>query len=362
MTFNKVSVTCLCGIKTYTNVFKQHIKSNKKCNLSELQKKELIKILDLKTKHSWGWLISEGEEALFREDFFLSIYRKETKIEDWRFDSPRPVGVMRRTTCQKFSKDRTGAGNPAMKGRKTYNLDEAKIKIKNEFLNIENDLARDFFEIWYFIKSNFKDLLYQLYYINGEYKGRGFSKQHYKLSFLLDIPIEKLSPIFDKRRGLRISKGHDNPVTKEKLSRAASKACKNFSATRPQKILFEMIKSIDVDAILQYDTFLNRKYRVFDVYSPKFDTLIEMHGRIWHSYTKSTEKYPKMHFKVTKNLENDEFKKNIAVSLGKSLVVFWDDEYYNWEEQIFQIFKERPVTTYAEAKSKIYKEVNSRRL
>ena len=52
--------------------------------------------------------------------------------------------------------------------------------------------------------------------------------------------------------------------------------------TKPHKILFILIKNIDFDAQIEFRVKNENKWHSYDIYSPKINSLIEMHGRFWH--------------------------------------------------------------------------------
>ena len=109
-----------------------------------------------------------------------------------------------------------------------------------------------------------------------------------------------------------------------------------WRVTKPHRRLYEMVLQYDPTAILEYRIQINNRWKSFDVYSPKLNILIEMHGRIWHDLSSST---PGVKDICYKNIENDKIKKDFANSNGFGYEVFWDDEEANWPERLKNIYE-----------------------
>jgi G:T-mismatch repair DNA endonuclease (very short patch repair protein) len=194
-----------------------------------------------------------------------------------------------------------------------------------------------FRDIYKNLNRTFPDFMYQFCEINAKTpEKRGHNQQNAVIAYLLDLPIEDIIAMNIKRRGLFISKGQKaSPKCIENASKMGSQMLSKWRVTKPQKALFEMVKKYDKKAVMEYRVKCFDRYRSFDIYSPRINTLIEMHGRVWHDHTKE-----KLRELVTKNIKNDEFKKKIAEEIGKALVVFWDDQQEAWEETLRRVYEE----------------------
>jgi hypothetical protein len=75
-----------------------------------------------------------------------------------------------------------------------------------------------------------------------------------------------------------------------------------------------------------------------------------MNGRFWHDKS-SINKTNNVKIKkiITKNLENDVIKLNLAKSLNKSIYYFWDDKKEEWIELITKLYGTQPTKTLKEA-------------
>lgn len=348
---NKILLKCECGIEIFSNVYSQHVKS-KKCNLSNKTKDIIFSILMIKKKHQWAWKKSEGIEATCRIDWYRSVLNKETNIIDWSFTCPRPASTQTPSARKKISLSRTGLNNPSIKNKQKYELNQLKEILKREYNSIIKE-NRNVGDLIIFLKKNYKDIFYQLCEIKSNNIKRGFNKQNAKIAYLLDISLEELTNQAKKNRGHKIKLGQANSVTFFSIqSENAAKRLKKFNITIPQKILFQMIKSIDFNVEIQFSIKKDKHYKVYDIYSPKINALIEMNGRVWHDETIKSIKNEKLAKIVSKNKINDVLKEQIANSLSYKYITFWDDEILNWQEQIFDIYNEESIT-YEKAKDKI---------
>lgn len=54
---------------------------------------------------------------------------------------------------------------------------------------------------------------------------------------------------------------------------------------RPHMRLYDRIKAHDSSAVIEYAVNIDGTYKRYDIYSPKINALIEMHGRVFHDLT-----------------------------------------------------------------------------
>lgn len=338
-------INCRCGKKVTTNTWKCHLRS-KKCLLSEEEKASILFVLEEKTKHRFGALKSEGKEALMNFDWFMSVIEGKTKIEDWSFVQPRKVGEIRPSTAKKMSIDRVGLGNPLNKKAPIYDKDVVSKRAKEMFGDILKDENKQLNDIWFALKEEFEN--FQYFFTFPKIENR--SKRFVLLSFLLDIPFEELEAFAIKRRGRLIKKGQQKSPLYGKIINTGRDSFRNKGRiSRPHRYLYEMILSIDPDAIMEWQISFGDTWRSFDIFSPLYNCAIEMHGRVWHDIEFAKGKIEKI---VKRNLTNDKEKECLIRNLRKKYTVFWDDQTDKWNEQIEEFFNATSIK-YEEAKSAV---------
>jgi hypothetical protein len=77
-----------------------------------------------------------------------------------------------------------------------------------------------------------------------------------------------------------------------------------------------------------------------------------MHGRVFHDITKTPLGLKEI---CKTNMINDDYKKVLAILNNRKYIVFWDDEFQSWKDQIKSIFN-RSSISYAEAKNIVNEE------
>jgi G:T-mismatch repair DNA endonuclease (very short patch repair protein) len=183
---------------------------------------------------------------------------------------------------------------------------------------------------------------------------RGHSKKNTVLAHILDISMKELTDIAKSQRGKSISKGQKGSI---KFMQFASKHASTilhsrFRTTKPQRILYKMLLSIDSNAKLEFPVRFGNIYKSFDIFMPTYNTVVEMHGRIWHDIFAAPATLKTI---VETNILNDELKKTIALNLAYKHVIFWDDNTNNWNQQIINIFNKDSIS-YEIAKNQVYEE------
>jgi hypothetical protein len=96
-----------------------------------------------------------------------------------------------------------------------------------------------------------------------------------------------------------------------------------------------MIQEFDPDASIEKRFTGPTKSFSYDVFSPRINALIEMHGRVWHDLNATPPKLAKM---VEKNVENDRLKEALAKAMKLRYEVFWDDQQDSWSEKLEELY------------------------
>lgn len=354
-------IVCKCGADVTTNVLARHLASPK-CPLPTEQKGQLIDLMKIKEKNKVAWLISEGTDSIADPFWYLSIWDGKTNISDWSFVSPRPKHMPTPSSIKKYSETRKGAQNPACR-KKTFNFTKedvqkaakelfeyVKMNVNVPASYVEKELSKKYVD-WRFLFADFD-------YHTAEI--RGDNKVNQLVSYLLEIPVEEYIQFKVLRRGFFIQNGQ---LSSEHFLQIASKIGSQLNSrvrtSIAQLILYEIIRQLDPSAILEFSTKIGSKWRVFDIYSPKINSFIEMHGRVFHDISKTKPKLIEM---VLRNIENDRFKKEFADSQQINYVVFWDDETPSWEEKIKNMFNVNELpegATYEQCKNKVLSDKKS---
>lgn len=323
----KQRINCKCGKEITPNTFSNHLKS-RRCSLSNEEKIPLFDLIQFSRKHPRGWLKKEGENALGTHDWFVSVYNKETAIDDWVFESPREPNVVTSKTREKYKTDRIGLGNPAVKKAPKYDTEELKTFAKTQiqligtqYNSIPAAVAA--------IEAKYPKFQYMMTEV-FEYRAHNSSI----VAWALDMPLEKAKEWAIKKRGVQISKGQkSSPAFLEMASRMAANMCK-WRVTQPHLELFNRWQKEDPDAEMEFKVKHFFRTYSYDIYSPKYNLLIEMHGHFWHRPAPDTLKSVKVLGMISRNLKNDVQKEKIALDQGYNFLVFWDDQKDKWESQI----------------------------
>lgn len=333
-------VICKCGANVTNNTYKIHLKSL--CTLTNEQKAPILFLLEQKTKNHYGWLKKEGLNATRQKDWLSKVLDNKTKFEDWVFKSPRKKSYCTPNSLKRYSSERRGSNNPNVKAKLVnYAIEQLKIFAKEVFKEcLENNIPLK--QIHNKLEIEFPHYIYcfsDKVYPEENLK-RGYNRKNFILCELLGLEIYDWINMLAKSRGFFISKGQRK--SKKFIERASNLGANMMSKMRVSNIqreLFEIIKeNFDKEAILEKKIPVNGITKSYDIYSPKINAMIEMHGRVWHdpefakykSYTKEI---------CSSNVKNDAFKKALAVGLGFNYFVFWDNEKDKWEEELKRIYE-----------------------
>jgi hypothetical protein len=343
-----IKTKCLCGHEITTNTWKIHLK-HKHCSLNTESKTFIMNILDIKTKNCSAWLKSEEANALCNTNWFVSVIQGQIKLEDWSFETPRKVGEVRPITAYNMSISRKGTNNPCSKTKPKYDIALVKKRAKELFEHMKGNKVT-VASLHKTLEQEFPFYLYNCPQIPYKPSRFGFNDRNAKWAFLLDISLEELVDSFHKQKGKFIIEGQRKSPNYSKILNAGQKALRfHGHISMPHKILYEMILSVDKEAIMEYHVSFGDTWRSYDVFSPRLKLYIEMHGRIWHAPSKLSGKMSKI---VAKNIENDKLKKNLAINLCGKYIEFWDDQADTWSATIKKLYGVESIS-YGEAKSHI---------
>lgn len=330
MILNKKRVVCECGITYTSNTALSHINSPK-CAASLAYKTSVCAYSELSRTHRLAWDIRLGTEA---KSFCWvgPVLNGQIDFKHLVFKSPRPWGVCTPSTISKFSKDRRGNSNP-MSRINIY--EEAFIKAKvldvyRQYVATPDgwnmSIAKHIAE-----KLDSQYPLWQLGLIILDSAGRPKGKLP-KIIAILRENCKDFTSNFIKIRGRLISKGQK--ASPECIRKARDSAVKNGTrrTTKPQIRLHKLIEKYDPAASLEFPL----ANKLFDIFSPKFNLLAEMHGRIWHDLTACPVGLLKM---VSSNTLNDMVKISIAIENKYNMLTFWDDQEDQWESQLLTWIK-----------------------
>jgi hypothetical protein len=330
---------CRCGAEITPNTYKSHL-HGPKCLLDKTSKDDVLIVLDMRSAHERAWLISEGEDAVANNQWFLSVINMETKLSDWTFDSPRPKGVMRASSSKKMGNNRRGSKNPYVI-KKVPDFDKKIIEKRGKDLykEITGGDEKGIGYIFSLLNKEFPDFMYMYADEIGMKSKRGESDKNTVLAKIVGISIDEWISVSAKQRGKIIRKGQlSSDKFKKIASKIGSEAISRWRVTKPQIRLFDIIKKFDEKAVLEFRVNIDGRHRSFDIYSPKINTLIEMHGRVWHDLSKTKKGLIEI---CKNNIKNDDIKKSMALSLNKGYVVLWDDEEDSWEKQVRGIYENK---------------------
>ena len=343
-------INCECGKRITSNTWAIHLKSAR-CSVSPERKEFLINILSLNTKHGYAWSLKLGLDATKDYKWFYSVIDGSSNLDDWTFSRPRKIGSIPPSTLKRFSKERSGSNNPVTKVHaKNHDLEEMKEFAKLTFKSIQ-DRGGSFREMISILESKYPMFKYQFADTKVSPKrARGFNKENHILAILLDMEVKEIIKISHKMRGASISKGQNaSEKFKNLASQHAASLMSSLRISKPQRILYNMIKSVDPKATLEKPIRYNDVHKAYDIHSPAINALIEMHGRVFHDPSKAKGKLVEI---AVANVKNDALKKTIAESIDMKYIVFWDDECQAWQDSIKMLYNLEPIS-YAEAKNKV---------
>lgn len=337
---------CECDREISIRALSRHLKSNRFLHSKTFIEK-CISIIELAKKNRLAWKISEGVNATHNEYWCASVLMGESRLEDWTFDTPRACGQMSPISCKKISEERKGKNNPSVKDKPIYDISTLSHFAK-QFYADNSDSPTKYRDLKKKMKEKFPFFGFSFIGL-WEHKItsiRGHSRDNLILSILLDKKVDDIIEEKALDRGKLIQKGQAKSNKFQKMKTAGRKALRGF-VTIPHCTLYNMILSVDENAKKEYQVDYGETWKSYDIYSPKLNMVMEMHGHIWHDPTKCK---PNMLPLVNKNVKNDKIKEKLAESLGLRFTVFWDDQTDKWEKQIEELYGRKP-KKYAEAHS-----------
>lgn len=334
-------VTCECGRQISLRVLTRHVQSAVKSH-SDRYVKHAIETVSLHRKYRSGWLKKEGENAI-AQNWLPSVLRNETNLSDWVFQSPRKRGLCTPIFYENSSRHRIGKGNPAIKNKPMYKVEELANTAQAIWKTLEKSGAR-LPELRKALEKSYPLWSYSLSGMFGQTSQfRGDNLPNKKLAYLLEITVKELISIAAKDRGKAIKIAQARPATKRKMLRSLQKPIKNQTArgyvSRAHLELFYMIQSVDPDSRIEKQMKFKSTWKSYDIFSPKINALIEMHGRVWHDPQQTK---PKIKHLAQQNSLNDKEKEDFAKKMGYNYIVFWDDMKDTWEQRIEQLYGKRP--------------------
>jgi hypothetical protein len=286
--------------------------------------------------------MAEGEEALATRDWALDVFFGFSRREDWRLDSPRPPNAIRPSSARKSSIERSGRFNPACKDKKPIDktiFEASLVKLWEESVE-HGDVSFNQFKAK--INKMWPEWAYS--YADSPKKSSELIRS------ILKIDKNEFNEIYKKVRGKKISVGQKNsPKFIEMARKQGAMLISKWRISRPHRELMEMIKSVDIEASLEHRITFEGRSVAYDIYSPKINALIEMHGRVWHDPLQSPPGLVKM---ALANVENDKYKASLSSKYGHVLHIFWSDEQGLWEKKILEIYGTKSITI-QEAKDKV---------
>lgn len=334
MSIGKRRVRCACGKTVTKNTLKEHIQ-NSKCTLDPSRKSFFIKILNIKTKHEYAWRKADGENAVMDKSWFMDVINGHSNLSDWSMSPPRAKGVPTPKTRARMSIQRAGVNNPLARTKPKYDIQQIKIfaePLKTAFFSLNmsgKDILKQIEVKYPYFKYNFS--------IDAPTTGRGRNKDNYLLARLFDVDVDLIIKTKQLYRGRFISSGLlGNENFRSESRDRALRALKTRLPTKPHAMLYKKVLNYDHNAIIEYKVG-NHSY---DIYSPKINCLIEMHGHVWHAYGSASHKNPKMMAKVKRNIYNDNIKYHNAIENKYQIAYFWDNCQEIWEAKLAELFKE----------------------
>ena len=349
----RARVTCRCGLEVSRGSWIRHLRGKRKpCAAKVDWKMRAIGVLTVSSKHRIAWKKSDGLEGVGTEGWFVDVVLEKCNLEDWIFEAPRPHGKKTESALLKSSSMRKLTENPASK-KKMEVIDKKEV-IKRAYelkAILDADVNFTYFKMYKILTKEFpgwSGFFYESTPISSkdrEPRFRGDNYQNSALAVLFNISIESICKEAARRRGLKISRGQRaSEYCIMKARESGSKSLSSHRTTLPQRRLHALVRRYDAKARLEY-TVGHPHFKSFDVYSPKYNILFEMHGRVWHDLRPKTNISKDL---IRKNIQNDLLKADIALELKMPLYIFWDDEENQWENALEIIFlKKSTIKSYS---------------
>lgn len=120
---------------------------------------------------------------------------------------------------------------------------------------------------------------------------------------------------------------HHSPETIEKLREATTNRLLRFWSegglhginTKPELLVQKLLKKNNIEFITPFVL----ENKIFDLYIPKYNLIIEIDGCYWHSKNIKVENMEKQQLRRWKN---DQFKNNLVKKNDMKLIRIWEDE------------------------------------
>jgi hypothetical protein len=347
-------IKCECGKEISLRALARHLRSDRFVH-SDKYKEYSIELIDIAKINKRAWLISEGTDAERDEHWCFKVLVCINKLEEFTFKSPRSTGQMTSRGAKKLSEERIGRENPSVKNNPAYDIE----KIKEFALSVFNELEcvedpRKFKKLETKLDLKFPAYRYSFAGMFEFHGGqRGHNRRNFILSYLLERSVEWIISEKALDRGKFIKIGQQKSSKFKIIQNAGRKGLRGH-VTIPHNTLLNMILSVDPEAIKEKQIDYESTWKSYDIFSPKLNTLIEMHGHVWHNLNKCKLKMVTL---VEENVKNDKIKVLLAESNGYKLEIFWDDQTDKWEEQIEKLYGKRS-KSYEQA---LREEINKKR-
>jgi hypothetical protein len=297
-----------------------------------------IKLINWQKIDRQAWLVTEGVNAKGDPHWVANVLNGECKLEDLVFVCPRPLGRNTPQALSKISKERVGKGNPSLKNKSIYNINEIAKWATLIFKNLGSDPAR-FKLLDAELNKKFPDYRYSFVGMFPKQENkRGYNRRNMILALIINKPIEWVVEQKGLDRGKFIQIGQRKSKKFDKMRCSGRGSLKSFISL-PHYCLYNMILSVDPGAIMERQIDCGKTWKSYDIFSPKLNMLIEMHGYVWHDWHKCKSKMLPL---VEENVRNDVVKMLLADIHGYKLSVFWDDQTDKWEKQIKELYGKEP--------------------
>jgi hypothetical protein len=294
----------------------------------------------MKTSNPRAWRVAEGEDAVFCSEWFILVIEGKAKMSEWTFDPPRKHGTVRPSTAQRMSKDRSGRNNPSVKAKEfLYTKEEVIESGRLLYADFVKDHALSFGDFPKALEKLYPNYKYLLCEELGELKDKYGTSAQCVITLCTGLSKTEITKAMRARRGEKISQGQRaSPHCLAKASEMAAKLCSTWRVSVPHKKLYLMVVEFDPSASMERKVTTPTKTFSYDIFSPKANAMIEMHGRVWHDSAKAPEKLREL---VLKNERNDKTKQELASSLGMRYTVFWDDQQDRWPQQLEELYADQ---------------------
>lgn len=338
MKSRKTRIVCECGKYVTANTIHSHIK---KCNAPDSYKKLVTDVLCLckKYKNRRPYLIPCDANSTALSTWASKVLNKEILLESLFCGKVRQPCCPTPSAIKKMSQNRTGKGNPVVRAY-TKNIKYTLFSVKDRAKILVNSTNMTLGQIARQLEAEYPKYRYLVgpsLAASPTIKKRGYNKNNFIWSYLLDIAVEHVLEISRKRRGILISRGQKkSDKFVEFASRQASEMSSTWRVSKPHRRLFELVLRYDKNATMEHKIKHDSKMKSYDIFSPEINALIEMHGHIWHAHNSKNFRLKSI---VERNINNDKIKRDIANLKGMRYIVFWDDQESSWPRQLERLYE-----------------------